>query len=92
MIGKEHTGPIILEAEFLPQEDVFRVSVTVEGVLYQQEFSHALFGRFCGGARDGFKVGCLSFLYHQFDKRDIGPRARRSFHQYFNSVLERHAG
>lgn len=89
MIGKEHTGPIVLEGDYLICRDVFRVSVTVEGVLYQQEFSHALFGRFCGGARDGFKVGCLSFIYAQFDKRDIGPRARRSFPQYFNSVLER---
>ncbi len=89
MIGKEYTGPIVLEGEFLPEENVFEVSVTVEGVTYTEKFSRDAFWALCRRATHDFRIGGLTFAYHQFDKRDIGPRSRRSFVNYFEELLAR---
>ena len=86
----EEKGPLILEVDHLPPSDLFDVAVVVEGVYHYEVFTRSAFKALCNHARVGFRVGQLSFIYRQFDRRDVGPRACRSIADYFNSVLVRH--
>lgn len=80
-------GHIILEADYLVGSDAFEVSVLVEGKEYRETMSRGRFVSLCNVAGGWFEVGGLTFVYSTYDKRDIGPRARRSFKQYFTSLL-----
>lgn len=81
--------PIILEGWFDEHQQAYFLSVTVETKVFMQTFSIPDFVRLCMNAANGITCGGLSFIYRHYDKRDVGPRTRRSITQYVRS-LSRH--
>jgi len=83
----EHTGPIVLEGEWVPAREVFHVVFTIERESFSQEFTVGALQNLIRGVVSGFQVGGRALQYHAHDKRDIGPRARRGFKSFFENLL-----
>jgi len=79
--------PIVLDGEYLGEKDLFEVSVLVHGIEYRQTFTPEQLAAMVSRIETRFEVAGFLFVYNQYDKRDIGPRARRSFVQYFTALL-----
>ena len=87
MDTKEDTGPIVLEGHWLPEEEVFRVMLTVERAEYVEDFSRTQIAHWAPNVRHGFKIGGFVMAPARFDKRDLGPRAWRGFASFFRELL-----
>ena len=82
-----NVSPIILEIDYLPEMDYFRVIATVDGVSQKELLAPAAFAFVCTRIDKGFCVGGINFVFSKFDRTDVGPRARRSVIQYFRAAL-----
>lgn len=87
MEAPEDQGPIVLEGLWLPEDDTFRVTLTVERVEYVEEFSRQRIAHWAPNVRLGFQIGAFVMAPGRFDKRDLGPRAWRGFASFFQELL-----
>lgn len=79
--------PIILEADFSTDRSLVEVTVCVHGTQHRETFTPIKLAAMVGRITHCFEVDRFLFVYNQYPSQDIGPRARRSFIQYFKALL-----